>query len=155
MKIVKLIIVLLLAVGVNTVKAQLTLPKLNNILTRDDATQLASVLNKGNIDTCFKESSGWSYCPLSETIRFRAIKCFNWLISHGADVNRSCDGYVPPLMHAAKYGTLDMVKTLIAKGADKNYQYSGNYLPADGQTPTTYAEKCGQNEIADYLNSLK
>jgi ankyrin repeat protein len=94
------------------------------------------------------------YSPLSQAVRHNATKCFNLLISMGANVNKACDGYVPPLMHAAKYGRLEMVKILVAKGADPHYKYSGDYTPADGQTPLTYAEKNNQSAVADFLRSV-
>jgi len=59
------------------------------------------------------------------------------------------------LMHAAKYGHLDMVKVLVAKGADINYKYDGPTEAIKGHTPLTYAEKFKQTDIADYLRSLK
>ncbi|MBS1504895.1 MAG: ankyrin repeat domain-containing protein, partial [Bacteroidetes bacterium] len=54
----------------------------------------------------------------------------------------------------AKYGRLEMVKILVAKGADINYTYHGSYKPADGQTPATYAEKFHHQDVADYLRSV-
>lgn len=73
----------------------------------------------------------------------------------GADVNQACEGCVPPLMNAAKYGRLDTVKILVAKGAGANYTYSGAYSAAEGQTPLTYAEKFNQTAVADWLRALK
>lgn len=155
MKTIKIVITLVFVLSFSRLFAQADLPKLSAALYTDDTVKLAAMINPGNINDCYKESSGFSYSALSEAIRFHAAKCFNWLIAKGADVNKSCDGYVPPLMHAAKYGSLEMVKALIAKGADKNYRYEGNYGPADGETPLSYAEKNNQKEIADYLRSLK
>src|ERR1700733_13490631 len=72
-------------------------------LRRDDSAALRSLVTKENLNSCFVEKEH-EYSLLSQTVRANAIKCFSLLISLGADVNRSCDGYVPPLMHAAKYG---------------------------------------------------
>jgi ankyrin repeat protein len=155
MKTIKITMVCVFVLLTTLLHAQDTFQNLSVALRADDTVKLAAVINQNNINDCYKETSGWSYCALSEAIRNRAPKCFDWLIDKGADVNKSCDGYVPPLMHAAKYGSLAMVKKLIAKRADKNYHYTGNYGPANGETPASYAEKCGQNEIADYLRSLK
>jgi ankyrin repeat protein len=80
---------------------------------------------------------------------------FNLLIARGVDVNKACEGYVPRLMHAAKYGLLAIVRILVSKGANVNYQYNGEYKPASGETPATLAEKNNQPEIATYLRSLK
>jgi ankyrin repeat protein len=122
-------------------------------LKADDSVKMATLLTKDNLDNCYQESN-WQYSILAQTVRYNAIKCFNLVIGMGADVNKSCNGYVPPLMHAAKYGRLEMAKILVAKGADVNYKYSGDYAPAAGETPLTYAAKNGQPAVADYLRSL-
>ncbi len=123
-------------------------------LKTDDSVKLDILVAKDSLNNCYVDGN-WQYTLLAQTIRFRAGKCFNLLMARGADVNKSCDGYVPPLMHAAKYGSLAMVKALVAKGADINYQYEGEYEPANGETPVTYAEKNNQPEIAGYLRSVK
>jgi len=123
-------------------------------LKADDSLKFAELVKKDSINNCYREGN-WQYSLLAQTIRYHAAKCFNLLIARGADVNKSCDGYVPPLMHAAKYGSLAMVKALVAKGADINFQYDGEYEPANGETPVTYAEKNNQPEIARYLRELK
>lgn len=123
-------------------------------LKADDAAKFAAAVGKDHVNDCYQEN-GWDYSLLSQTVRFNARKCFDWLIAGGADVNKSCNGYVPPLMHAAKYGQLEMVKVLVAKGADVNYTYHGDYQPAEGQSPITYAEQFKHTEIADYLRSVK
>jgi ankyrin len=119
----------------------------------NDAAKLATLLTKDNLNNCYTEGS-YSYSLLSQAVRLNARKCFDLLIQKGADVNISCDGYVPPLMHAAKYGRLDMVKILISKGANVNYKYDGEYKPAVGDTPLSYAIKYNQTAVADYLKSL-
>jgi hypothetical protein len=48
-----------------------------------------------------------------------------------------------------------MLKVLIAKGANPNYVYEGDYTDANGKTPLEYAEEWKQPEVADYLRSLK
>lgn len=119
-------------------------------LMKDDSVKLSTFVTKDNINACYG-----NYSVLSHAIRFGAIKCFNLLIGEGADVNKSCNGYVPPLMHAAKYGRLEMVKVLVAKGADVNYKYEGDYVPAQGQTPLSYAQIYNKNDVVAYLRSLK
>jgi hypothetical protein len=132
-----------------------TLPDdINTALNADDTTKLAGFVTTSNINTCYQQDD-WQYSLLAQSIRHHAKNCFDWLIQHGADVNKACNGYVPPLMHAAKYGPLEMVKTLVAKGADINYKYEGAYTPANGETPASYAEKNHQTAIADYLRSVK
>ena len=123
-------------------------------LKADDATKLTAYVTPDKINSCYTDGD-WSYTLLAQTIRANAKKCFDLLIEKGADVNHACEGYVPPLMHAAKYGRLDMVNVLVAKGADVHYKYSGDYEDADGETPLTYAQKNNQPAVADYLRSLK
>jgi ankyrin repeat protein len=127
--------------------------EMSSALKADDSVKLATLLTKDNLNSCYQESN-WQYSILAQTVRHNAMKCFNLLITMGADVNKACNGYVPPLMHAAKYGRLEMAKILVAKGADVNYKYSGDYSPAAGETPLTYAEKNNQPAVADYLRSL-
>ncbi len=121
-------------------------------LKADDATKLVTLLTDKNIDNCYQEVN-WPYTLLAQSVRHNAHKCFDLLIEKGADVNKACTGYLPPLMHAAKYGRLDMVKVLLAKGASINYKYDGSYSPASGETALSYAEKNNQKEVADYLRS--
>jgi len=151
----KLVLIFSLIIAVSQLKAQTTLPAaMESALKADDAAALGKLVNKDNINACYG-----NYSVLSNAIRYGAEKCFDLLIAAGADVNKSCNGYVPPLMHAVKYGHLEMVKTLIAKGADKNYKFAGEFKgengPEKGDTPLSYATKYEQDEIADYLNSLK
>jgi len=127
--------------------AQNTPADINAALKTDDAKALAELVDKDNVSDCFVIGE-WQYSLLSQTILLNAKHCFDYLIAQGADVNRSCDVYVPPLMHAVKYGRLDMVKILIAKGAKVDYVYQG-------QSPLSYAEAYQQTAVADYLRSLK
>ena len=154
MNLIRLFLTLIVCTLAQTLCAQEMPAEMSAAIKADDSAKLASLVTKENVSTCYPEGS-WQYSPLSQTIRHNAVKCFNLLIAMGADVNKACDGYVPPLMHAAKYGRLDMVKILIAKSANANYKYSGDYSPADGQTPLTYAEKNNQSAVADYLKTLK
>lgn len=151
----KLLVFFVLLIASSQLRAQTEIPAgIETAIKADDATALGKLINAANINTCYG-----NYSLLSETIREKATTCFNLLIAQGADVNKSCNGYVPPLMHAVKYGQLDMVKILIAKGANKNYKYEGDLKltngPEKGDTPLIYADKYGQDEIADYLNSVK
>jgi len=142
------IVVFFIALSVPA-KAQELPAEINSALKVDDSVKISVVITKTNINDCYG-----NYSVLADAIRYNSIKCFIWLLENGADVNKICNGYVSPLMHAAKYGNLDMVKMLVAKGAKINYQYTGDYGPAKGKTPATYAEMFGHQEIADYLRSL-
>jgi len=152
-RLIRLSLVLAVILTAKTGVAQEMPAGITAAIKADDSAKLAPLLTKENVSACFLEGS-WMYSPLSQAIRHNSMKCFNLLIAMGANVNKACDGYVPPLMHAAKYGRLEMVKILVAKGADPKYKYSGDYTPADGQTPLTYAEKNNQSAVADYLRSV-
>ena len=79
-----------------------------------------------------------------------------WLLDHGADVNlRATFGGpghgqgITALHMACQNGKLDMVKLLIARGADPNIKddlYGGN---AEG-----HASHFGHQEVANYLRTL-
>ncbi len=118
------------------------------IFQSDNNLELEKMLGKDDVNKCYGE-----YSLLSHAIRYDAKKCFDFLISKNANVNLVCNGYLPPLMHAAKYGRLEMAKILIGKGASLNYKYEGNYEPAAGETPYTYAVKYGKTEVAELLKS--
>lgn len=152
MKALKLFIVLLLtSISLNTFAQEMP-AEMKAALKADDAARLSALVTKDNINNCYQDGN-WQYTLLAQTIRNKAKKCFDLLIEKGADVNKACEGYVPPLFHAAKYGSFEMVKLLVAKGANVHYQYNGEYEPANGETPLTYAEKNNQPEIAAYLRT--
>jgi ankyrin repeat protein len=154
MKAARLLLIVALCVASGSLFAQEMPAEMSAAIKADDSVKLATLLTNENVSACFQEGS-WMYSPLSQAVRHNAMKCFNLLIAKGANVNKACDGYVPPLMHAVKYGRLDMVRILVAKGADTHYKYSGDYTPADGQTPLTYAEKNNQSAVAAYLRSVQ
>ncbi len=149
MRIAKLFSMLLLVGLTRAASAQELPPEVGAALKSDDTTALVSFVTKDNVNACYG-----NYSLLSQTVRENAKKCFDFMIAHGANVNLSCNSYVPPLMHAAKYGRLEMAKVLVAKGADIKYTYNGDYEPAKGMTPLSYAEKFQQKEVADFLKSL-
>jgi ankyrin repeat protein len=138
MRTIKILTVLFLAAITRMAFAQEIPSAMKAALKTDDPVKLSTLISKDNINNCYTEGD-WQYSLLAQTIRANAKKCFELLILQGADVNKACEGYVPPLMHAAKYGRLEMVKVLVAKGANIHYQYDGDYEPANGETPLTYA----------------
>lgn len=154
MKILKIFTLLILSSIVHLASAQEIPTEVASALQNDDATKLATYVTKDNINNCYS-----NYSLLSEAIRNDAKQCFELLITKSADVNKSCKGYVPPLMHAAKYGHLDMVKILVAKGANTKYVYDGTLKltngPEKGETPLSYAQKYERDDIADYLLAVK
>jgi len=111
----KLILIFSLIVAVTQLKAQTKMPTTVAAAFKvDDAAALDKLVTKENVNDCYA-----NYSLLAEAIHTDAPKCFDLLIAKGADVNKSCNGYVPPLMHALKYGHLDMVKTLVSNGGEQ------------------------------------
>lgn len=77
----------------------------------------------------------------------RHIQAIEWLITRGANLNTiplGFDGWGAPLHAAAYAGDLEMVKLLVANGADTK-------LKADGGTAAGWARHEGHNEVAQFL----
>ncbi|PZR30059.1 MAG: hypothetical protein DI535_00740 [Citrobacter freundii] len=132
------------------VHAQSLPAECDKAMKTDDLASFAKMVPAASVNSCYKVGE-WDYSLLSLVIKANAQKCFAYLVEKGANVNISCNGYVPPLMHAVKYGKLDMVKMLVSKGADINYTYTGDYTPADGKSVIAYAEANNQPEILAFL----
>jgi len=150
MKTIKLALTLLFTGFTTMVLAQEMPPSLQTALKSDDTVKISSYIKDNNVNNCFGD-----YSLLSNAVRYNAPNCFALLIAKGANVNLACNDYVPPLMHAAEYGRLEMAKVLVAHGADANFKYTGKAEKAKDQTPASYAIKYKHPEVADYLNSLK
>ncbi|MCC8423600.1 ankyrin repeat domain-containing protein [Mucilaginibacter sp. UR6-11] len=150
----KILIVAVLFSIRTAVQAQQMPAEMVSAIEKDDTTQLGKLISKENVNQCY----GY-YSVLSQTVRANAVNCFNLVIGKGADVNLSCAGYVPPLMHAIKYGHLEMVKALVAKGANVHYRLENQIDlpgggPEKGETPLSYAVKFQRTEIEAYLRSI-
>jgi ankyrin repeat protein len=113
----------------------------------DNASALRTHVAVEGHNLCYdvKETS---YALISLAIKMEANECFDFLIAQDTvDLNLNCAGKTP-LLYAAKYGQLDMLKALIEKGGDLNYRYKG-------RTALDYARKYRQQEIVDYLVALE
>lgn len=60
-----------------------------------------------------------TYSPIVIAIKTDRIKVFQYLIDSKSDIEKSCEDKTP-LMYAAQYGKLDMVKELLKAGAKKD-----------------------------------
>jgi thiol-disulfide isomerase/thioredoxin len=112
----------------------------------DDVKALDPYLSKDKINECYHE--GYGYTLLSLSIKVGAKKCFDLLLSKGANVEKTCE-YKTPLMYAAKAKNMEMVKALIKAGANPNAVNSEN------ENVMHYAKKYQFQEMIDYLNALK
>ncbi len=145
----RIITTVLLCLSGFSIRAQGIPAEIETALKADDSEALNKLVTKDMVNTCY-----YDYSLLSQTVRLNAPKCFALLLEKGANVNLNCNGYVPPLMHAAKYGRLEMVKALLAKGANVNFKYEGDNESISGMTPLTYAEKYKQTVVVEYLKEM-
>ncbi len=91
-------------------------------------TATASELNKSNIKTSIEYSKVSTFCKLIIAGNYDAVKA---LIENGTNINRKSTG-LTPLMFAARYNKVDIVKLLIKKGAKlKTKSENGNYTALD------------------------
>jgi ankyrin repeat protein len=93
--------------------------------------------------------------PLAWAAWCNRVRAVEWLVSHGADVNQrgtfgglSHGKEVTALHLAAQCGHLDMVKRLVALGADPSMQ-EGNYHA----TALGWAEHDNQGHIVEFLQT--
>ncbi|MBS1549535.1 MAG: ankyrin repeat domain-containing protein [Bacteroidetes bacterium] len=109
----------------------------------DNVVQFQKSFSDNQINQCFMIKEG-SYNPLVISIKLETKNVFKYLLEHGADVNKICDNKTP-LMFAAKYGKLEMVKQLLAKGAQKDLKNTKGYTALD------YAKRENFQEIVQLL----
>ncbi len=113
----------------------------------DNVSALKSHVDLTQINECF-DIKGNPYTLLAVSIKFKSTSIFNHLLSQEKiDLEKTCGGK-SALQYAAKYGHLDMLKTLIKKGAITK-------ATPNGRTALDYAKKYKQQEVIDYLSSLK
>ena len=70
------------------------------------------------------------------------------IIEYGADVNERFND-MTPLMYAARYNNVEMIKILLGKGADVSIKDS------KGNTALKYAEVSNANQALEFLKSIK
>ncbi|MDQ1097761.1 MULTISPECIES: ankyrin repeat domain-containing protein [Chryseobacterium] len=121
--------------------------ELNNdqiqILKFDNTARFADLLDGQNINQCFNVNET-SYNLLALAIKMKSVNIFQKLIDEKADLEKICDGK-SPLMFAAKYGDLKMVKKLLESGAKKETKNN------KGLTALDYAKKYNQPELIKLL----
>jgi hypothetical protein len=106
-------------------------------------TDQLKAFNKNDYNKCFNIKEA-SYDLLSLSIRHERKNNFASLINATTDINRTC-GYETPLMTAARFGRVEMAKTLVKKGADKSLKNSS------GDTAKEIALKNNHPELAQIL----
>jgi len=112
-------------------------------IKNDNVNALKNQINSEDYNLCYNIKDD-KYALLSLTIKAKATKCFDFLVSEKSiDLNINCSGKTP-LLYAAKYGQLDMLKRLIKKGADTTYKNKG-------KSALDYAKRYGHKEIVSYF----
>jgi ankyrin repeat protein len=87
-----------------------------------------------------------SPAPLSVAISKGEIETVKKFIEYGADVNEKLNG-ITPLMYAARYNKVEIIKYLLLKGADRNIKDS------QGFTALKYAELSNAYDAIAILKS--
>jgi uncharacterized protein len=92
--------------------------------------------------------NGTGYTALTGAVAGRHAGIVRWLVENGAQVNyRYAKGH-SPFLEAAANGNLDIVKTLLAHGADPHARTD------EGKSALGFAEQAGHPELAAYLREL-
>ena len=89
-----------------------------------------------------------SPAPLVVAISKGEIETVKKFIEYGTNVNEKLNG-MTPLMYAARYNNVEMIKMLLEKGADISIKDS------HGNTAIKHAEAPNAKEAIAYLKSVK
>lgn len=111
----------------------------------DNVSSLKSQLEPAQLNECYAVKDS-SYALLAMAIKMKATDCLAHLLSQeGVDVDKTCGGKTP-LMYAAKYNQLEMLKSLLNAGADRSIEKKGS-------TALDYAKKYKHQDIIHFLMS--
>ncbi|MDN3677781.1 ankyrin repeat domain-containing protein [Flavobacterium paronense] len=91
-----------------------------------------------------KEIVNFNNTPLCNAIVKGDLATVKKFVEYGSDVNEMSNG-LSPLMLAARYNKVDILKYLLEKGADKQIK------DERGNTALKYAEYSKSQEAVDYL----
>lgn len=106
-------------------------------------TNVAGAHTVSNITT-FKEIVNYGNSPLCNAILKGDLASVKKFIEYGAEVNEMSNG-LTPLMFAARYNKVDIIKYLLEKGADKKIK------DERGNTAMQYAENSKSMEALEFL----
>jgi len=116
-----------------------------NAIKEGDVSKLKKIIPKESLNNCFEiEFDTRSLMAIS--IYEDSIESLKYFVEEGADLEHICENKTP-LMYAAKYGRLDIVKYLLDKGADINV------ISIKGKTALSYSIQYESPEIEKYLKS--
>jgi hypothetical protein len=107
------------------------------------------------VSSCFGNDSALGYLGVARfhglTDHDRAGEIAQVLLTAGGSAEGPADTSEPPLITAASYGEADMVRALIAAGADLEARAARNAGGVPGGTALTHAIAFGNTEVVDVL----
>lgn len=139
----KTIITLTLVLFIGAMNAQELTKDTYLAFKNDNVSALKSQINGQELNACL-DVKGAAYTLLGLAIKTNATACLDYLLTQeNIDLDKACTGKTP-LLYTAKYGHLEMMKSLLAAGADPKISNQGRNL-------LDYAKKYEQQEIIDFL----
>jgi uncharacterized protein len=140
-------------------KAMMEMGKMYNPLfraiERQDIERIRTLIGKG-VDlnkSLVDHASRVPRSPLFMAVSHGVLDAVNTLLMAGAHANGSRDDWTPPLISAAQTNRVDIIKALIAAGANVNIQTRGRKAER-GKTPLIYAVGAQQEVVARLLLDL-
>lgn len=112
-------------------------------VANEHISALDKLVDSTNVNECL-DFKGGSYVPLVFAFKKDAMESLDHLLKiPSIDINKSCTGKTP-VLYAAKYGKLDILKKLIAHGADIR-------ITNKGRSAIDYAKRYKHRDVYEYL----
>ncbi|MGB3591127.1 MAG: ankyrin repeat domain-containing protein [Nonlabens sp.] len=126
-----------------TAGAQQLSKEMTIALKNNDPAALSQLVDDSNKDECLVVGKRKSTL-LQLAVQMNSTKTGKYLLETAeVDVNKTC-GDLTPLMYAAKFGHVEMVKLLVDNGADSS-------IVVDGKTAASIVSKYKKDEILALL----
>ena len=106
-------IILASLMGFASFGQELTNETANNI-KYGNTEKLEKLILAERINECVGVGNSKKYSYLAVSIKLKSMKSLKFFVENGANIERVCADKTP-LMYAAKYGQLEMVKYLVEK----------------------------------------
>jgi len=127
----------------NILFAQEVSKEQRRVFQTDNLEAFKKVFKKDDLNKCLSTKEN-SYDLLALSVKYEKKNIFNFMLANSTDINRVCNNQ-SPLMVAAKYGKLNMAKSLLKKGANKSLKN------ANGETAKDIAVKNQKSDLAAIL----
>ncbi len=120
-----------------------------DLLQKHGATPKPNAAKRTRIEpgTATEANGESDYSLLEDAIFRKDLKTVQRLISNGLNPNKGTNENVPPLCNATARGSLEMVKLLVAAGADVNFKYKGERSLLD------MAYRDGSSSLVEYFEN--